>query len=143
MSPKAKRTRKPAARRPLGPRRCRVDCALGLAMPSTMRGLPTPTKVLLSPNSPTNPLNKSPAPYRRTPFHIDDPQKDAERRPEFRELHVRKLTEAEQAAQGGPQTDLASRLPSDPGALLARLSLCGCGDVTDRGVLMLLSACSR
>ena len=29
--------------------------------------------------------------------------------------------QAEQAAQGGPQTDLASRLPSDPGALLARL----------------------
>lgn len=38
-------------------------------MPATMKGSPTPTKVLVSPTG-------SPATYsaRRTPFHLDDPQ---------------------------------------------------------------------
>ena len=73
-------------------------------MPALMKGTPkskapTPTKVIVSPNSPTNRLDRSPT--RRTPFHLDDPQYDPERvydsKIGYKELHNRALTVASEA----------------------------------------------
>ena len=56
-------------------------------MPVTMSM--SPTKVLAAPMSP--PLSKSPPPNRRTPFHLDDPQYDDIRVPQFKELQSYEL----------------------------------------------------
>jgi len=61
---------------------------LCLTMPS-MKGMPTPTKVLASP---TGSPPKTVA--RRTPFHLDDPQYDADRTPQYGELSTTCLSTA-------------------------------------------------
>ena len=58
-------------------------------MPVTMKvSVPSPTKILAAPTSSTPYLTgtKSPPPNRCTPHHLDDPQSDAERIPQFKEL---------------------------------------------------------
>ncbi len=77
-------------------------------MPVTMKvTVPSPTKVLAAP-SPTTPYltgTKSPPPARRTPHHLDDPQYDVERIPQFQELQEYEMTltkskqEAEKASR--------------------------------------------
>jgi hypothetical protein len=87
-------------------------------MPATMKGspspkkgpLPSPTKLIASPNSPTNRADKTPA--RRTPFHLDDPQYDSERLLNpglgFVELHQRTLSVAQQEQQAEKERKMAA-----------------------------------
>ena len=63
----------------------------------------SPTKVLAAPMSP--PLSKSPPPNRRTPFHLDDPQYDGVRVPQFKELQSYELA----LAKHGAEADKARR----------------------------------
>ena len=63
-------------------------------MAPSMKG--TPLKILASP---TKTPPKSPAPGLRTPHHLDDPQRDEVRVPEFKELQIYELTEAKKQAQ--------------------------------------------
>jgi hypothetical protein len=68
-------------------------------MPVTMKGsVPSPTKVLCAPTPSTPYLTgtKSPPPARRTPYHLDDPQYDAERIPQYLALQEEEPDEQEE-----------------------------------------------
>ena len=81
-------------------------------MPVTMKGsVPSPTKVLCAPTPSTPYLTgtKSPPPARRTPYHLDDPQYDAERIPQYLALQEEELT----LAKSKQEAEKASRVEAN------------------------------
>jgi len=82
-----------------------------VAMPVTMKTI-SPTKVLAAPSGNQPPYlvgTKTPPPNRRTPYHLDDPQYDADRVPQFQELQTYEMT----LTQSKAAAEVAARKEAD------------------------------